>query len=82
MIAHGTSAMVSDRLYANSDAYRIHVCGICGNSAIANLKRQSFECKVCKNTTRIVQIKVPYAMKLLTQELLAMGIQMRFFTDE
>jgi len=46
-----------------------------------NLTKQSFECRPCKNKTKIAQIHIPYAAKLLFQELAAMNIAARMFTD-
>lgn len=42
-----------DRLFDNSDAYRVHVCDICGLIAIADFKKNTFKCKACKNTTQV-----------------------------
>jgi hypothetical protein len=39
----------------------------CGLTAIANLKKQSFECRACKNKTNVSQLYIPYAAKLLFQ---------------
>jgi len=82
MIAHGASAFLKERLLDVSDAFRVHVCEICGlMTPIASLKRQQFECRPCKNKTKIAQIIIPYAAKLLFQELAAMNVATRMFTD-
>ena len=36
-----------------SDYYRIHICDICGLIAIADLTKNHFECRACKNSTRV-----------------------------
>ncbi|EJT48974.1 DNA-directed RNA polymerase II subunit RPB2 [Trichosporon asahii var. asahii CBS 2479] len=82
MISHGIAGFLKERMYESSDAFRLHVCDQCGLMAVANLKKQEFHCSVCRNSTQISQIYIPYAAKLLFQELQAMNVTVRMYSDE
>jgi DNA-directed RNA polymerase II subunit RPB2 len=80
MISHGSAVFLKDRLMDQSDAFSIFVCDFCGILAVGNRKKNIFECKNCDNKTSISLIKIPYACKLLFQELMAMSIVPRIIT--
>ncbi|KAJ1640261.1 RNA polymerase II core subunit [Pavlovales sp. CCMP2436] len=78
MISHGVANMLKERLFDQSDRFRVHVCERCGLMSIANLRKQNFRCtvKACQNA-ETCQVFMPYACKLLFQELMAMQIAPR-----
>ncbi len=80
IIAHGTAQLMQERTFLNSDAYRVHVCNTCGLIAVADLVKSAFCCLACKTST-ISQVYLPYAMKLLIQELMSMQIAPRMLTS-
>lgn len=68
IISHGAAAFLKERLFDQSDAYRVHICSSCGLIAVANLKKNQFYCTACKNTTGIVQVG-PEALLVLRSQL-------------
>jgi RNA polymerase Rpb2, domain 7 len=83
LITHGCANFMRDRFFVNSDQYRIHICERCGLTAQANLKKMTYECRspMCiGRPTQICQVEIPYAAKLLLQELKSMCIETRIFS--
>ena len=60
--------MLLERLLYSSDDSTVLICGDCG--FFQHLKR----CSSCK-TQNVRKVKMPYACKLLFQELISMGIR-------
>ena len=79
MISHGMANFLKERMYDASDAYRLPLCDLCGWTGVANLRKGTFECRACRNSSAISQIHIPYAAKLLFQELMSMGIATRLY---
>lgn len=80
MVSHGAARFLKERLFDVSDCYTVHVCKICGLICEANLKQFKYLCRGCQNSTNICQVGLPYACKLLLQELMAMQIAPRLMT--
>jgi DNA-directed RNA polymerase II subunit RPB2 len=80
MISHGAAVFLKDRLLDQSDPFTVFVCDLCGLIAITNHKQNIFECKVCDPKNIVSQIRIPYACKLLFQELMSMTIGPRMIT--
>ncbi len=81
MIAHGASYMLKERLMDVSDKYSVFVCNDCNMICTGNNKENIYECKKCNNYSDFTKIYIPYACKLLFQELMAMSIGPRFITN-
>ncbi|EEQ82318.1 hypothetical protein NCER_100983 [Vairimorpha ceranae BRL01] len=79
IISHGASAFLKERLMDVSDPYTCCICDLCGLIAI-DTKRYN-ECKGCNNRTNLSLVEIPYAFKLLIQELMGMNIAPRIKTE-
>ncbi len=79
--AHGVTEFTKERLMECSDAFACYVCKDCGLLAIANPKKGVWNCRACGNTTNFGAVQIPYASKLLFQELETMSISARLLTQ-
>jgi DNA-directed RNA polymerase II subunit RPB2 len=77
IVAHGASAFLKERMLDTSDNYRVFVCRKCGLICTANPEKNIYKCSQCKNNADITQVRIPYSMKLLMQELMTMGVAPR-----
>jgi DNA-directed RNA polymerase II subunit RPB2 len=89
IISHGMSKFLKERFLDVSDAYSCYVCDICGLFAQRAYKKENrsrpsssdiYECISCRNKNKISKIIIPYAFKLLIQELMSMNIAPRIRT--
>lgn len=76
--AHGIMHFLKERFMECADNYRVFVCKKCGFMANVNPEKNVFCCKNCKNINDFSELRIPYAMKLLTQEIQTMSIGTRF----
>jgi len=81
MISHGASRFTRGRMYDASDKYHVHVCKKCGMIASYNDKMHIHHCRTCDNRSDFAYVEIPYACKLLFQELNTMNIAPRVMTE-
>lgn len=73
IISSGASFLLNERMLKGSDEYRVKICKNCGIIVGTDT------CNFCSaNNQNFTEISIPYASKLMIQELLAIGIILRF----
>ena len=75
LVGHGATMLLRDRMLDGSDAYTMYVCTKCGHIAWFNPRKGVYECPIHGENGDIKPVKVPYAFKLLLQEIMSMGIK-------
>lgn len=80
LLAHGISKFTRERMMELSDKFETYICCECGTLANVNIKEDIFECYQCDNSSSFKKIQIPYAAKLLIQELNGMFISPKFKT--
>jgi DNA-directed RNA polymerase beta subunit/intein/homing endonuclease len=81
MISHGASRFTRGRMYDASDKYQVYTCKKCGLIAAYNDNVHIHRCRTCDNRTDFAYVEIPYACKLLFQELITMNIAPRVITE-
>ncbi|KAF3950304.1 hypothetical protein CMV_023925 [Castanea mollissima] len=74
LIAYGASMLIFERLMISSDPFEVQVCRICGLLGYYNHHLKTGICSSCKKRDGMSTMKLPYACKLLIQELQSMNI--------
>lgn len=76
LIAYGASQLLLERLMLSSDVHEIDLCEACGLMGYSNW------CTTCQSSKGVVKMKIPYAAKLLVQELLSMNVLARIKLED
>lgn len=92
LISHGATRFCKERLFDVSDKYQVNVCKKCGmiaacndgnnsNKFYANSDFTIHSCRTCGNKTDFALVDMPYANKLLFQELQTINVVPRIITE-
>ncbi|EAQ86597.1 hypothetical protein CHGG_07850 [Chaetomium globosum CBS 148.51] len=76
LIAYGASQLLLERLMISSDGTQVDICELCGL-----LGYKGF-CQTCGSTSQVTQMTMPYAAKLLVQELISMNVGVRMQLED
>lgn len=79
LIAHGVMGFMKERMMDVSDKFTVYICKECGLFSIVNPDDDGErKCGGCENYSDFMELRIPYACKLLMQELEGMMITPRF----
>lgn len=74
MVAHGSVQFLKERFFDNSDKYYVWIDNETGMISPVNPDKGIYKSLYSDNTTKFTKVQIPYASKLLIQELMAMHI--------
>jgi DNA-directed RNA polymerase III subunit RPC2 len=66
--------LLLERLMISSDQFEVQVCNHCGLMGYYDATQRRAVCPSLKSSAHMATLKIPYAAKLLFQELSAMNI--------
>ncbi|KAF8317899.1 beta and beta-prime subunits of DNA dependent RNA-polymerase [Clavulina sp. PMI_390] len=76
LIGYGATQLLLERLMISSDAFEVSCCETCG------LMGYGGWCTHCKSSKTISKLTIPYAAKLLFQEMMSMNIVPRLILED
>ncbi|KAI1329304.1 RNA polymerase Rpb2 [Xylariaceae sp. FL0255] len=76
LVAYGASQLLLERLMTSSDAIVIDVCQRCGLFGTKGF------CTTCRSSQEVAKMTMPYAAKLLVQELISMNVGVRLQLED
>ena len=82
IISHGMAIFLKERTMETSDIMKAHICDECGLFVARVIGKDYYYCKACNNSSAISAVVLPYAAKLLFQELMAVNILPRIRVDK
>ena len=82
LIAYGASSLLLERLMLSSDAFDAHVCTHCGLLGFWDGAARCARCPSTRAADAMATLKLPYACKLLFQELQSMNIVPRLELED
>jgi len=89
LFAHGAAAVVSDRMFEQSDPFVAPVCANCGSFAeharpggsACRADAARAYCRECDTGESVSMVSMPYATKLFLQEIAALNIEPRLVVE-
>lgn len=82
VISHSASETLREKSCFSSDQFEVYVCSTCGQIAEGNRKINHFWCTICEARSGIRIVTIPYATKLLMQELNCLGVDVSLKTKD
>jgi len=76
LIGYGATQLLLERLMISSDQFEVNCCQTCGLMGYAGW------CTHCKSSKQVSKLTIPYAAKLLFQELMAMNIVPKLILED
>ncbi len=82
LIGHGAAILLKGRLLDESDKSNMLVCEQCGLIGVYDRNKDQYYCPICGMGTKISNVVVSYAFKLLIQEMMSLGLACRLRLKE